>query len=310
MKTFAALSAAFLLASCAVQDAADPAASPSPGPGLPSPSAPAPSAEPYPFTGRIYGTDILAAEGTYADADFDALKDEFVFFGHQSVGNNILAGLDAISASDDRYLINHSYVSDWYQLSHWTPSYGHGSGGLGDHDVGENYDPASKIASFTGYMTAEDDDGETIGGNARIAFFKFCFVDIDEGTDAGELLSDYIEAMQSLESRFPSTIFVYATAPLLTSEGEDNVRHDEYNALLRAYCDGNDRPLFDIADLEAANADGTRATFMHDGTAYDKLSSDWSNGTDPHLNENGGRRIARAMILMLVDLIKNNPVAP
>jgi len=135
-------------------------------------------------------------------------------------------------------------------------------------------------------------------------------VDINEGTDPGELFSDYVESMQSLEARFPSTIFVYATVPLLTSEDESNVRHDEYNALVRDYCEDNERPLFDIADLEAVNADGTRATFSYDGTAHVKLSSNWSNGTDPHLNENGGRRIARAMILMLVDLIKNNPVAP
>jgi len=277
------------------------------GTPLPSGTSPSPSHPAAPHAGGIYGTDILAAEGSFLTEDFDAVRNHFMFFGHQSVGGNILDGLATLGTADGRYLVNCSNASNWYELSNWTPAGGHGSGGLGEQGVGANGDPESKIRDFHGYISNPDANGNTIGGHASIALYKFCFVDINESTDVDTLLSEYSADMAALETAFPATIFVYMTVPLLISEDESNVRHNQYNALVRSYCQTHSRPLFDIADLEAVNADGTRATFSFGGSSYDKLSLDWNQPGDDHLNASGGQRLAKAMILMFADILKKNP---
>jgi hypothetical protein len=250
-----------------------------------------------PHSGKIYGSSILAAEGTFSQADFDAVRSRFMFFGHQSVGQNILDGLEQL-ASDPRYALNVCWVSQWSELSSWCPELSHGTGGLGNNAVGANYEPETKIASFDTYMR----DGG-MGGKVAIALFKLCYVDIAEDTNVGTLFAAYKAEMESLESAYASTIFVYVTVPLLPSDDLSNVRHNDYNKLVRDYCTQNNKPLYDLADVESVGRNGAACSFQYGGGTYSKLCADW-RGSDAHLNEDGGRRAAKAMMLMFVDILK------
>jgi hypothetical protein len=255
-------------------------------------------ADTVPRSGKIYGSAVIATEGAFSPADFDAVRNHFMFFGHQSVGQNIVDGFGDL-ASDSRYALNICWVSEWGELSSACPAIGHGSGGLGNNAVGENYEPETKIASFDSYMRAG-----AMGGKVAIAFFKFCFVDISEDTDVGALFSAYKAEMESLEASYTTTTFVYATVPLLTSDDLSNVRHNQYNKLVRDYCVANGKPLYDIADIEALDRNGAACTFQYaDGATYSKLCADWQ-GSDAHLNADGGQRAAKAMMLMFADILK------
>ena len=53
--------------------------------------------------------------------------------------------------------------------------------------IGTNMDPGSKIARFREIM----DSG--VGQAADIAFFKFCFIDVDHDTDIDALFESYAD---------------------------------------------------------------------------------------------------------------------
>jgi len=86
------------------------------------------------------------------------------------------------------------------------------------------------------------------GQKADIAFFKFCYVDINAHTDVKKLSNSYKNAMKILRDKYPKTTFVHCTVPLMrktgslklfikTMLGKDdtwhNIARNEYNELIR-----------------------------------------------------------------------------
>ncbi len=243
--------------------------------------------------GNIYAEAILAADAQYSQADLDAVRASYIYFGHQSIGNNILDGLQSLGNDEPKYQMAVTYV--------YAPDfsvYG-GNPTLGHSQPGKNGDPASKITGFYSNMTSGD---PVLGNNVQVAFHKFCYVDITNDTNAEAVFNNYKSNMENLENSYPSTIFVYTTVPLGLA-GDNDVVRNAYNTLIRDYCTDNGKPLFDIASVEATQEDGDRCTFESGGKTLDRLCAEYSAG-DPHLNATGGRRVAKVMMLMFADLLK------
>jgi hypothetical protein len=91
-------------------------------------------------------------------------------------------------------------------------------------------------------------------------------------------INTYLNLMSDLESDFPDVKFVYMTGHLdgtgLT--GNLHLRNEQ----IRNYCKGNDRILYDFADIESYNPDGTYFGDKkpNDACAYDTNSDGTPDG--------------------------------
>lgn len=79
----------------------------------------------------------------------------------------------------------------------------------------------------------------------------------------------YLDTMSSLENSNPDITFVYMTCNA-QSTGADGYNRWLRNEQIRAYCEENDKILFDFADLDSWS-DGDQATYEYEseGTTYD-----------------------------------------
>jgi hypothetical protein len=227
-----------------------------------------------------------------------------VFFGHQSVGMNILDAVPAVYAA-------HGLPAPPVFRGRAAPT-DLGSGFVLQDYIGQNEDPTGKIRDFEAAMRS---------GTARqvqVAAMKLCYVDFRADTDVETLFATYRTTMEALERDFPGVVFVKITVPLTTERGlvdrikgvvrgtdrfgpAENVRREEFNALLRQEYTGHH--LFDLAELESTAPDGHRVGGDVDGDHYFSLYPGYAADAG-HLNAAGARRIAAAWLHTLATALQ------
>lgn len=248
-------------------------------------------------TGMIKGkNDPLS---TVPPAVWEKLSKQRIFFGHQSVGDNILAGLREVLATRP-YIKLH--IQDRAELR--TPT----APGLFHSYVGTNERPQSKNDAFAGAVR------DKLHNNVDVAFFKYCYVDITPASDPARLFQTYRATMQELKRQNPQVRFIHITAPLTTIQNgwkatvkkllgkapagyADNAKRAEFNELMRNEYGGKE-PLFDLAMLEATRADGSQVAYEHGGKRYISLAPEYSDDGG-HLNAAGRRYVAENFLLFL-----------
>ena len=125
-----------------------------------------------------------------------------IFFGHQSVGNNIVDGIYTLKKNHPVIQLNilKGRNSDMF------------SNGVFAHDrVGDNHDPISKIDDF--YSVIEDNEF-----TIDVAFLKLCFVDISSTSDVNAIFNYYRTKMMMIKEKFPEILIVHFTVPLIRAE--------------------------------------------------------------------------------------------
>ena len=238
-----------------------------------------------------------------------AVSESSVFFGHQSVGANILHGVRDIASAEGVTL----------QIQNVTPGSGVPPRGIGHAFVPENEDPLRKLESFRKAL------GARTGAPVQVALLKFCYVDFTRDTDARALFARYQETMRKIQVENPGTTLVHVTVPLTTLQSGpkalvkrllgrpvyglvENARRDEYNALLRVAYEGRE-PIFDLAMIEATAPDGRLQTAEWNGRAVPVLVADYTDDGE-HLNAKGRIRAAREFLKVLAAVPKPIPVKP
>ena len=226
-----------------------------------------------------------------------------VFFGHQSVGKNILDGINDISEGVDNKIkiVESRVVNDKSEAAFYHAG------------VGKNNDPNLKTNDFKELVESG------IGGNVDVAFFKFCYVDIKQHTDIKLIFEHYKETMKLLKEVYPNTTFVHFTFPLkearlgikgyvkqiigrYDTKREGNVKRNQFNTILKAEYQGKE-PIFDLAGIESTYPDGKNETFEKDGRIYYALAPLYTNDGG-HLNETGRKVVAEKLLYFLASLKK------
>ena len=235
-----------------------------------------------------------AAATASLTADLAAAARARVFFGHQSVGMNILDGVPGVYAA-------HGMPAPLIEEGATRPG---DSGGFIDHVyIGENEYPVLKVKDFAAALRSG------LGQRVSVAMMKFCFVDVTSGTDVSALFRTYQDTMTALQREFPQVTFVAVTVPLTTEPGllsrvkskltgssgaaADNVARQRLNALIRQHYSGSH--LFDLAAIESTAPDGTRVTGSYDGQRYYALYDGYASD-EGHLNATGARIVATAWL--------------
>jgi hypothetical protein len=237
-----------------------------------------------------------------SDSAWKSLSEKRIYFGHQSVGDNIIEGIGDVRSQDNRIQLKIVKLDKTTDLKE--PALYHSY-------IGLNEDPKSKVDDFKKKM------GDGLGASINVAFFKFCYIDVNPSTDAVALFRYYQNTMEGLKKNFPQVIFIHATMPLVKLQGgpkawvkkilgkplsgmEDNIKRDEYNRLLVAEYGGKE-PIFDLAKAESTHVDGTRSAITKDGKSFYSLVPEFTYD-DGHLNENGRKAAAAALLYFLSQL--------
>ena len=235
------------------------------------------------------------------DQGLERLRSSTVFFGHQSVGMNLLEGLQLIARRSGKE----------FRVAEVSPGAPIAPGTLAHAWVGQNHDPAGKIEAFARAVDALPDPG------VDVALLKLCYVDFAPDTDAAALLARYRSSIAELQRRHPRTTFVHVTAPVSRVQGGakallkqalgkvpyglvENVRREEYNQLLRQAYEGKE-PVFDLARVESTAPDGRVETVEWKGKRVPSLVPAYTDDGG-HLNEEGKLRAASALLSLLAAL--------
>lgn len=233
-------------------------------------------------------------------ADLQRIAQRKIFFGHRSVGRNLLDGVSQLS----------TMAGVPVHMVETPTAEGVKPAVFGHTLVDRNGDPFQKIKSF------EQAIGQQPTG-LDIALVKFCYVDITANTDVKALFSRYRASIEDLKARNPGTAFVHVTAPLtIVQDGIkdslkrligrapygtiENIRREEYNTLLRETYSGHE-PLFDLARVESTAPDGTAVSVKWKGSVAPAMSPAYTDDGG-HLNATGKLRAAREFVSVLASI--------
>jgi hypothetical protein len=238
-------------------------------------------------------------------AQWDNLSKKRIFFGHQSVGGNIVEGLKDVLKDNPQVkikIVNSDKPGDLKE-------------GIFEHsEIGRNEDPESKINAFSKLVSPG------VGRNADIAFFKFCYVDISSSTKVETLFKNYMGKMDQLEKEYPDVKFIHFTVPLLRQpeksikssinkllgrgngffDESHNIARNRYNELLKSAYEGRE-PLFDLARLEAISPDKNLCFFDYQGKKMLSLCPEYTEDGG-HLNAVGRKAVAEQLLVFLTGL--------
>lgn len=224
-----------------------------------------------------------------------------IFFGHQSVGDNIVQGIRELLPSYPNLYLNIVSSSDPGKVA--------GPAFVESH-VGENTNPKSKNEAF---LRAIVEKG--LGPQNAIVMLKYCYVDIRSGTDVPSMFKEYSTLISQLKTKYPILKIIHITVPLTTvetqgkawlkavlgkpTEREDNIKRNQFNQLLKeAYPSDT---VFDLAEVESTHTDGSRSYFMDSHAKVYSLAPEYTSDGG-HLNEAGRRAAAQRLLAALANL--------
>lgn len=237
-----------------------------------------------------------------SDAAWEKLSKRTFYFGHQSVGYNIIDGVQDIMKEYPKIKLN---IIESHDPASMAP------GTFAHSPVGKNTEPKTKIDEFSKYI----DNG--MGKKADAVALKLCYVDIMKETDAANLFSQYEAEVDKIRKAYPGLKVIHFTSPLTKLQSgpkawikkiigrtyggvQENINRHEYNERIRAKYQGKD-PILDIAQIESTHPDGTRASFEADGKTYYSMVPEYTNDGG-HLNEVGRKKVAEQLLLLLANL--------
>lgn len=244
---------------------------------------------------------------------WNKLLEKKIFFGHQSVGNNIMDGVKAIINENPEIQLRILENKD--QFDNKTGFFMH-------LKVGENQKPDTKIDDFKNIL------GNHLSNNIDYAILKFCFVDIEKDTDINKLFDNYNQMVKEINKKYPRLTIVHTTVPLIRKEptslaiklkkmikkvigksdsgffdNRHNVKRNIFNEMIREKYKSL-APIYDLALIESTYPDGRRETFKYDGKTYYAIVPTYTKDAG-HLHGIGRKKAAEQFLLTLASLVGN-----
>jgi len=237
-------------------------------------------------------------------ADLGRVSSARVYFGHQSVGGNIMDGMGDLQGQLGKPVIRVG------ELGSLDVSGDHGV--LLHTKVGKNEQPVSKCEDFRRILDQQ------LAGVVNVALFKFCYVDFSDTSDVDAIFQTYSGTMDDLKQRHPNITFIHVTAPLRSVDRGPgvwaremlgrpnrvklaNVNRNEFNRLLRQRYPAD--PMFDLAAVMSSYPDGRRESFKMNGNTYDSLVPAYTDDGG-HLNAVGRTHAAAEFVSSIADALR------
>jgi hypothetical protein len=202
----------------------------------------------------------------------DAVDGLHIAYGHTSHGSQLTTGMDGLADFLDDDLYNYSNGGAGGTLD----LHDYAFNPYGAYDLGStNWPEATRT-----YLDANPD--------VNVIIWSWC----GQVSNADEqYIDDYLADMDQLENDYPGVSFVYMTGHLDGSRENGNLHIR--NEQIRAYCEANDKILYDFADIESYDPDGVSYLAMaaNDACDYDSdgdrsYDSNWAvNWQNAHTGE-------------------------
>ncbi len=236
-------------------------------------------------------------------AVWQKISDKKIYFAHQSVGINVIEGIQEILRKHPTISLN--IVETANQADFKAGIFAHSA-------IGENFKPDTKTAEFISFME------QGIGENADTVALKYCFLDINAGTAVDKMFHKYSTALDKVSKDYTKLNVIHFTMPLEVhrpgkkaklkkffgvneiKEYDDNAKRNEYNEMLLDKYQGRE-PIFDLAKFESSYPDGSRSSYERKGKTYYALAPEFSRD-GAHLNELGRKQLAGKFLLFLAKL--------
>jgi hypothetical protein len=238
--------------------------------------------------------------GTLNEQQIASLQTKKIFFGHQSVGADVVQGIRDLMNEDNRLKLKLVTSADPQSTS--GPAFI-------ESPIGENRSPRSKDSAFAAILA------KGMGSQGGIAMYKYCYVDIGLDTDVKQLFENYRQEMADLNVKYPLLVIVPVTVPLTTDDAslktwvktmigrptsrDVNLKRNQFNTLLREYYSSG--PIFDLAQVESTNPDGSRSYVMSRGEKIYTLAPELTTDGG-HLNQAGRHAAAQQLLQVLAGL--------
>ena len=199
----------------------------------------------------------------------DAIDNLHIAYGHTSHGSQLTTGMDGLAAflGDDLYNYSNGGTGGTLDLHDYA---------FGSLDLGS----ATWPEATRNYL----DDNPDV----NVVIWSWCG---QVSTATEQYIVDYLAAMNQLEIDYPGVRFVYMTGHLDSSRetGNLHIRNEQ----IRAYCEANDKTLYDFADIESYDPDDIYYLQMaaNDNCDYDSddngsLDSNWAiNWQDANIGD-------------------------
>lgn len=232
-----------------------------------------------------------------------------IFFGHQSVGRDIMLGMNRVLEKHPDIPVKLVNTED--------PATVAGPAFI-EAKIGRNREPESKDAAFVSVL----EKGVGSDSNA-IAMYKYCYVDV-LNADPDSIFAGYVKQIDAVRAKYPGLTIVHFTMPLHEDRGgvkefvggvlgkpthtKLSIKRNRYNDLLREKYQGKE-PFFDLAELQSTRADGSRTFFRHKGKNIYTLAPEWTYDGG-HLTDAAQDRIAEQLLVFLAQLGATAAVGP
>ncbi len=176
-------------------------------------------------TGTIIADHTFAIDlSSISTATIDQINSNYnIYYVHTSHGSQIVTGLSMLENENSIY---------------FPPSI-HEPG----DDLGHNGD-TTWVPATRSYLNSHSE--------CNMAMFSWCG-GCSDNTEAG--INIYLAKMEELEADYPAVIFIYMTGHLDGTGPDGNLY--QRNNQIRDYCEDNGKILFDFADIESYDPDGT-----------------------------------------------------
>ncbi len=217
----------------------------------------------------VVGVEAVHAFDRMTPADRARLGALRVFWGHQSVGRDLMGGAGRLGFPFEAV----TGAGDYPRVTR------------GEAEVADNRDPARKVRSF---RTLVLDRG--IGGAVQVVAMKFCWIDFTRDTDLDAIERQYTEAVAEIRRRFPTVRVLHVTPPLTSDEPRENRIRLAFGQRLRQRFAATD-VVFDLAEVQSTRDDGSRCVRDRSAVLCDPYRSD-----EGHLNDAGADRAAKAFL--------------
>jgi hypothetical protein len=231
-----------------------------------------------------------------------AIGQKNIYFGHRSVGENIISGLNNIISENAQ---NELKIEELKNNSKFEGSY------FVHSNIGHNGDPQSKFDEFTRIVN------NLASMKLDIAMMKLCFVDITNNTNITDVFKSYVAMIDSIQNKYPGLTIIHFSVPLKSKpslinnikglikgpknyDPQDNLARNKYNEFL--YSKYSREDIFDLAEIESTYPHGKRESYIIDGKLCYFLIKDYTDDGG-HLNDLGKQIVAEKLIIKLFERI-------
>jgi hypothetical protein len=220
------------------------------------------------YVGRIIDHQCIAINKIPVSEIENAKKTLHIAYGHTSHGSQLTTGMDNLDefmGGTGLYTYNNSGTGGALDLREPLPG-----------DCG--YYP--QWVNATRAYLGEPDPATGIGQNhpeINVIIWSWCG-QVSSKTEE-TMINEYLDPMSQLETDYPGVTFVYMTGHLDGTglEGNLHLRNEQ----IRRFCSKNNRWLYDFADIETYDPDGTYfgEKIPNDKCEYDSNNDDIRDAT-------------------------------